>query len=81
MVIFRSSCSLEKIVIAAYTKFGCGMVLLATFNFIIFFRIFPGHWGIVWNKLLELVQVAVSIFFYFDEIRKMKEVGPKNMNY
>ena len=31
------------------------------------------------QKLLEIVQVNVSNFFYFDEIRKMKKVGPKNM--
>ena len=33
------------------------------------------------QKLLEMVQEIVQKYFYFDEICKMKEVGPKNMYF
>ena len=32
------------------------------------------------QKLLEMVRVTISFFFYFDEIRKMKKLDLKNIH-
>ena len=33
------------------------------------------------QKLSEIIQVTVPNFFYFDEILKIKELEPKNINF
>ena len=33
------------------------------------------------QKLLKIVQVTVPIFFHFDEIKKIKQLRPKNIDF
>ena len=32
-------------------------------------------------EVSEIIQVTVTIFFYFDKILKIKVLGPKNVNF